>query len=233
MDLTGKRFGKILVLEKSDKRRAGHKYWLCLCDCGTAKLMLGYNLKAHGDKASCGCGRLEAIRKYITKGARFGRLVVIGYSHTIKGRALYKCKCDCGNIIHIKAEKLRSNWTRSCGCIRKESLGGDFLRTHGLTGTSIYNRVLSHRFRLRALGLTGPGFSTQDVFDLMKSQDYRCHYCGGDLKEDYHLDHKMPLSRGGLDNRENLCAACPSCNTRKGKKTHEEFVQCIKEKVTE
>lgn len=227
MDLTGKRFGKVLVLGKSKERQRMHILWICRCDCGTEKLMLGYNLKAHGDKASCGCRRLETIRKTIPEGTRFGRLRVLVYSHTTNGRAVYKCQCDCGVIVLIRAEKLRSNWTRSCGCIRRESLGGNFLSTHGLTGTSAYNRVLSNRFRRRALGLTDPGFSTQDVFDLMEDQEYRCFYCSTDLKEDYHLDHKLPLSRGGLDTKENLCAACPTCNTRKGKKTHEEFTKVL------
>jgi 5-methylcytosine-specific restriction endonuclease McrA len=40
-----------------------------------------------------------------------------------------------------------------------------------------------------------------------------------------HLEHKIPLSRGGKDERDNLDIACQHCNLSKGNKTVEEFKQ--------
>ncbi len=38
-----------------------------------------------------------------------------------------------------------------------------------------------------------------------------------------HLDHKIPISRGGKNEYENLAVACQKCNLRKYNKTDEEF----------
>ena len=47
-----------------------------------------------------------------------------------------------------------------------------------------------------------------------------CVYCGGD---GIGLDHVIPLSRGGANDRSNLVRCCPSCNHRKGARTPEEW----------
>ena len=41
-----------------------------------------------------------------------------------------------------------------------------------------------------------------------------------------HLEHKMPLSRGGTNAFENLDVACANCNRKKHTKTVEEFLKC-------
>lgn len=52
----------------------------------------------------------------------------------------------------------------------------------------------------------------------------RCYYCGRvTRKTDRHVDHVIPLSRGGHHCVSNLCCACATCNLRKSKKTDEEF----------
>lgn len=71
-------------------------------------------------------------------------------------------------------------------------------------------------------------------FDLGKMlciQDAKCVYCRKLLTE-YHIDHKMPVSRGGTNDIENLQMTCPKCNMRKGAMTHEEFLASKKRKVT-
>ena len=34
MDLVGKRFGKLTVIKKSNRKDAKHRWWVCQCDCG-------------------------------------------------------------------------------------------------------------------------------------------------------------------------------------------------------
>ncbi len=46
--------------------------------------------------------------------------------------------------------------------------------------------------------------------------DYRCQYCGSGADS---IDHVVPRSRGGLDDWENLAAACRPCNTAKRNRT--------------
>jgi 5-methylcytosine-specific restriction endonuclease McrA len=59
---------------------------------------------------------------------------------------------------------------------------------------------------------------------LLKKFEFKCFYCATILtKQTRTLDHKLPLSRGGTNEIENLVPACRRCNHRKGKKTAEEF----------
>lgn len=54
-DLTGIRFGKLLVLRDSGERtKAGKARFICLCDCGVEKSIIGGNLN-NGLVNSCGC----------------------------------------------------------------------------------------------------------------------------------------------------------------------------------
>lgn len=55
------------------------------------------------------------------------------------------------------------------------------------------------------------------------SVEYDCHYCGVFLDDDYHFDHALPLSRGGINHPQNLRLACPECNLQKRTQTEEEF----------
>lgn len=61
-DLTGKRFGRLLVLDQSDfhTKPSGQQVtmWECRCDCGNAKLASGCSL-LDGKVKSCGCFRIE------------------------------------------------------------------------------------------------------------------------------------------------------------------------------
>ncbi|MEZ4661482.1 MAG: HNH endonuclease signature motif containing protein [Caldilineaceae bacterium] len=47
---------------------------------------------------------------------------------------------------------------------------------------------------------------------------YRCEYCRSPqvvTAQTFHVDHIVPLSKGGETTLENLCYACPRCNLRK------------------
>lgn len=57
------------------------------------------------------------------------------------------------------------------------------------------------------------------VFD---EDGYTCQHCGG-LKH-LTIDHKLPVSRGGTNDRENLWTLCKSCNSSKGSRTVEEWL---------
>lgn len=225
MDFIGKRFGKIKVIKRNGSGSRGHSLWLCLCDCGNKKNILGYNLKVRGNKASCGCWHKEAVRKYIEEGSRFGRLKVFRFSRTINYRAAYICECDCGEIVEVKGEKLKSGATTSCGCYWREAHLKAATK-HGLCYTSEYKRASASKRRGIKKAAYG-SHTAEDILDLLRKQENRCFYCSKELA-DYHVDHKIPLSRGGSDAKRNLCVACPTCNLSKGNKTHREFRKLFK-----
>ena len=59
VDLTGKRFGRLVVAEKTDQRNArGSVIWRCKCDCGQ-EICLSENALVHGNYKSCGCLKRE------------------------------------------------------------------------------------------------------------------------------------------------------------------------------
>lgn len=72
-------------------------------------------------------------------GQRFGQLEVISQAGVAKDRhILWLCRCDCGNEIICGGNVLKSGNTRSCGCFQKEG-ARQRQRTHGLSGTKLYN----------------------------------------------------------------------------------------------
>lgn len=54
IDLTGQKFGKLLVVNFVSVNEQGTALWNCVCDCGKQKLMLSSNL-LKGKTKSCGC----------------------------------------------------------------------------------------------------------------------------------------------------------------------------------
>lgn len=69
----------------------------------------------------------------------FTRLTVISEAGRNKeGTPMWLCKCVCGNTATVRGNSLRSGATRSCGCLRKDSVKGVFT-THGLSGHPLYS----------------------------------------------------------------------------------------------
>ena len=62
-DLTGQRFGRLVVIEKAGRYVSPHgktaTIWLCQCDCGNTKEAITSELTA-GRVKSCGCYQIEA-----------------------------------------------------------------------------------------------------------------------------------------------------------------------------
>jgi hypothetical protein len=64
IDITGRRFGRLVVLGIGERHRlpsgALRILWRCRCDCGDETLSLGSNLKG-GSARSCGCAQRESV----------------------------------------------------------------------------------------------------------------------------------------------------------------------------
>lgn len=51
-----------------------------------------------------------------------------------------------------------------------------------------------------------------------------CYYCERKLTEDEKtVDHKLPVSRGGTNDMQNLVICCQKCNSKKSDRTEEEY----------
>lgn len=54
IDLTGRRFGRLVVVEREGTQKSGAARWRCHCDCGKSKVIDGTSLRS-GHTKSCGC----------------------------------------------------------------------------------------------------------------------------------------------------------------------------------
>lgn len=161
-NLIGNRYGKLVVVNKTDKRNRDKKIiWECKCDCGNVVDVDTGGLTS-GRVRSCGCLHREVMKKvhkkYITdlKGQKFGKLTVIEQTEERKyGRVVWICKCDCGNIIKVSAGHLINGNTRSCGCIRKE-IAPTLLEKRGyVKGTAIGSIKSNKLFSTNKSGYKG------------------------------------------------------------------------------
>lgn len=124
-DLTGQRFGRLVVIKQVENDAKNGVRWLCQCDCGNQCVVLS-NTLIKGDTMSCGCKRSEIVHRLKFKdlvGQRFGKLQVIHqaeYRTDLSGikKVYWHCKCDCGNECDVFSGLLSNGHTQSCGCIK-------------------------------------------------------------------------------------------------------------------
>jgi len=83
-------------------------------------------------------------------------------------------------------------------------------------------RAKKNRRRARKRGNGG----THTAGDIKRQYDCQrgvCWWCGRDCKDDYHVDHLIPLAKGGHNNPSNIVISCPTCNLSKSDKLPHEF----------
>lgn len=124
-DLTGQRFGRLVVSGKTGGAKHGSPIWACVCDCGSATEVVASSLK-RGFTRSCGCFRREAAstpKAHDLVGQRFERLLVlerVGHMHG--NQAAWRCRCDCGSETMAATGALNFGHKRSCGCLNPEAV---------------------------------------------------------------------------------------------------------------
>lgn len=146
IDLTGQRFGQLVVLSETSPYTspAGKKTrrWLCRCDCGKQVTVLQNALTSTSHPTrSCGCTRLGHVKDMT--GQRFGRLLVIApvvLDQPLSNgqRTIWRCRCDCGNTVDLSRKTLLSGKVHSCGCLLKDASAARVSATVGhVDGTTL------------------------------------------------------------------------------------------------
>jgi 5-methylcytosine-specific restriction endonuclease McrA len=88
-----------------------------------------------------------------------------------------------------------------------------------------YPRYLANARNRRARASLADGSHTsEEVRAMLRDQGGVCAYCRTALNGGYHVDHMVPLSRGGCNDWTNLAITCGRCNLAKGSMTVEEFL---------
>jgi len=55
----------------------------------------------------------------------------------------------------------------------------------------------------------------ESLKELLQMQNNRCYHCDCELDEKKHLDHFIPISKGGIDGMLNVVWSCARCNLTK------------------
>ena len=128
-NIIGQRYGKLTVIDYTNENRHGSALWKCQCDCGNITYATTEGLRV-GDNVSCGCRNLgsELFKnkyKVNLSGQIFGKLTVLSATdmRTNAGNQIWKCQCECGNVVYISTNHLQTGNTKSCGCLHGHSTG--------------------------------------------------------------------------------------------------------------
>lgn len=189
IDLTGKRFGRLEVMEFAYIRK--HiSYWLCKCDCGNETTICTGNLKA-GKSKSCGCLKKE-IASEIRSGAKHSEKSKLKMSESRKG------KCT-GKDHHYYGKHLSEEHRRKLSEAKKgKYLGKD--SPHWKSNLTDEDRIkgrLIHGYK-------------EWVQAVLKQDNYTCQVCGnkksGNLVA-HHLEsyNSNPKLRTTLSNGTTVC----------------------------
>lgn len=122
LDIIGERYGRLIVLKEIEPNIYPRKF-LCKCDCGKEIETLMSSLR-NGNTLSCGCLQRERAHKANftdISNQKFERLTVLERVDNYRERyVVWKCKCECGNIVNVLGFNLKNGNVKSCGCLRKE-----------------------------------------------------------------------------------------------------------------
>lgn len=124
IDLTGQKFGRLIVIEDDGTRTKGKQVkWRCRCECGNLKHVKGSHLK-DGRIKSCGCLNDEKRRERYKDMSGFSNKAfdVLERDHSDNQRVYWRCKCKkCGEEVVLNTNQIHNY--KSCGCDQHPSRG--------------------------------------------------------------------------------------------------------------
>ncbi len=172
IDMTGKRFGRLLVVCQSGQFMYGKSTaWTCQCDCGQQVL----------------CTRTMLLRKYRTccgcegsdlNGNQYGKLTVTGREY--KGvRFKWKCRCECGKEKSLCRHELESGAHKSCGCIRVRQSGlsrsPEYQAWNSMKSRCLNDREANRRYFGRGIGICDRWMVFENFYTDMGLRPSKCH----------------------------------------------------------
>lgn len=139
------------------------------------------------------------------------------YREINRDRILAEKREECKR--NLAAYTLRSKKWREANRERRKEIANRWVRNHpeqGLKAAAIR--------RARKTGAGGK-FTKEDIQEIIKMQRGKCAICRKKLKGKNHIDHIIPISKGGNSNRKNLQITHQKCNQLKGAKDPIDFMR--------
>ena len=120
LDLRGRKFGRLLVIEECAERKRGSVMWKCQCDCGNVVYVSSRDLQINKEK-SCGCKGTNNIDRV---GQTYGKMKVLSATGKKKQKSIvWTCECEyCGNHKDLSTAELIKSTLDGCGCKRAKHI---------------------------------------------------------------------------------------------------------------
>lgn len=166
---------------------------------------------------------------------RFGRLTVISRANNRVGRdnrsrAFWSCKCDCGNQVEVCSNSLITNSTKSCGCIKSESMKMvNFI--HGEANKTKENKIW-HHMRSRCSNKNDRKYKNYGGRGIFVCEKWNNSY-ESFLEDMGRCPHGMSIHR--IDNNKGYCPEnCKWADSKEqaNEKTTNIFIEYLGKKMT-
>ncbi len=83
------------------------------------------------------------------------------------------------------------------------------------------DRTRQHNRNARIKG-NGGSHTSKQIQEQFQRQKGKCYYCKDKMVK-YHVEHVVPIARGGSNDISNIVLACPTCNHRKNDRMPHEW----------
>lgn len=188
VDLTGERFGKLVVLYKDiNKKYLKHHskvIWYCKCDCGNYSKVISAHLN-NGHTKSCGSKKCNLKKLNVGDKCGFVTIKKIIW-HNKKGIYVYQYLCVCGKLGYAPLYKTKDLKYKSCGCS-----GASYM---GISGPYFWSKkrgAISRNFEFN--------ITIRDIWDLYLKQNARCALSGIKLTMGRNRKNGMTASLDRID----------------------------------
>ena len=168
-NIEGCRFGKLVAVRPTDKRKSGSVVWECKCDCGKTAYYSTIFLRSRAQ--SCGCIRKENYKKQAkdVTGSVFQRLTALEATdkRDSDGSVIWRWKCECGNITEKSLNSVSRGLTKSCGCMNRETGSKSYeslLKPNYVVGTNlnILRSTDERGYKNNSTGIRGVFFHSKE-----------------------------------------------------------------------
>ena len=154
------------------------------------------------------------VYEQVQPNQKYGKLTTIKSYKDKKNGMAWECICECGNTTTVKATQLLSGKTKSCGCLQKEKAWGhDRDKNKQKTEELVSYKENPKLFVKQQRQAMTPALR----YSILKRDNFHCCCCGRGVEDGVklHVDHILPVSKGGKTEEKNLQTLCKDCNLGK------------------